>query len=159
MDPGGEHTRVQAEAHGAAHIGDFTLFRHQVDDGVAGVMIEFGTVGRFILEDRAAEFHHHQLHSQAETQVGDFILARVADGFDLAFDAAAAETTRHQNGRCGLDLIPTLVFFKFGRVDPAHFHIHTQVQAGVLEGFVDAHVGVVEFDIFTDQGDLDLLAG
>ena len=54
--------------------------------------------------DVARELDHHGLHAQADAEVRDLVLARVADGVEHAFDAALAEAARHQDAVESLEL-------------------------------------------------------
>jgi hypothetical protein len=69
----------------------------QRDDRVRRVGIELGRVR--VRERRAVArvLDHGELHAEADAEVRDAVLARVADRLDLAFDAALAEAARHED--------------------------------------------------------------
>jgi len=99
----------------------------------------------------AGKFNHHQLHAQAQTQVGRFVFAGVADGLDLAFDAAAAKPAGHEHAVCGAHHFPAAILFQVGGMDPIDLQLHAVGQGGVLEGFAHAEIGVVQLHILAHE--------
>ena len=74
---------------------------HSVISAITGmrrVGIEFGAVGAFESGLVARILDHRKLHAEADAEVGDLVLARVADRLDLALHAALAESARNQDG-------------------------------------------------------------
>ena len=45
----------------------------------------------------AGIFDDGKLHAEAEAEERDLMLTRIADGFDLSFDAAVAEAARYED--------------------------------------------------------------
>lgn len=86
-----EFARIDAEAHGAAFFGDVFLVGHEVDDRIGSVGDEFGGVCVFHAAYVSGEFNDSALHAEAESEEGDVVHPGIADGGNLAFDAAVAE--------------------------------------------------------------------
>ncbi len=59
--------------------------------------IELRAVGAGKAADVARELDGGELHAQADAEVGNPVLARMADRRDLALDAALAEAAGHQD--------------------------------------------------------------
>ncbi len=90
-----QHAGIQSQAHGAAHVGDGALLGHQVDDRVGRSCGRTRSSWHLSSPSTSrANSTHHQLHAQAQPQVGDLLLAGIAGRLDLAFDAAASQTRR-----------------------------------------------------------------
>ena len=104
---GNDLAGLRAEAHRPAEIGlggsffDGSVavlpFGDECDDRMRRIGIELGAVG--VGEPRLVPciLDHRELHAEADSQIGNPVLARVADRLDLAFDAAFAEASRHQD--------------------------------------------------------------
>src|SRR5437016_2970052 len=77
--------RLSTEPHGSA-LGLHTfLFFQQANDGVGGVLIEFGRVGALESADVAREFDDGDLHAETQTQIWNLVFAGVLRGLNLAF--------------------------------------------------------------------------
>jgi hypothetical protein len=104
--------------------------------------------------DVAGVFDDGALQAEADAEEGDVVFAGVADGGDLAFDAALAEAAGHEDAvdllQGGGDLAGLDVFG--GDLDdldgPA------VGGAAVAQGFVQGFVGVLQFGILADDADL-----
>src|SRR3989441_2533560 len=88
---------IEAKSHRTAHLVDVSLFGHEVDDRCRGERGELRRVGIRRLELLAREIDHRALHAETEAQIRNAVVPRVARGDDLAFDAAIAKTTRHDD--------------------------------------------------------------
>src|SRR5690606_246275 len=100
-------TTLRAFAHGATQIGTGIAafypalavlpFIDQGDNRMGGSGIEFGAVCTTKPGDIAREFHHGQLHPEADAKERSTGLACVPDRPYLAFRAALAEAARYQD--------------------------------------------------------------
>ena len=107
----------------------------------------------------AREFHHRDLHAETNPEVRRAGFAGVADGGDLAFDAAVTETPGHKDaGRPAEVFFRAVVRFKAFGVDQHKVDTAIVRGAGVGQGFVNAFVGVLKFDVFADHGNADAFA-
>lgn len=155
-----ELARIDAKAHGAAFFGDVFLVWHEVDDRVLGVRDEFGGVCAGHAAYISGKFNDGALHTEAEAEERDLIDARILDGVDLAFDAAIAEAAGDDDAVDALEdfaKIRFLFFEDFG-IDPVDFDLVAEGVAGMRQRFDDGEVGVMEFDIFPDESDVDLFS-
>ena len=71
--------------------------------------VELAGIGAFQAADIARELDACRLHAQANAEVRNFILARVADGIQHSGDAALAKSTRNQDAIIAFDL--RFIFF------------------------------------------------
>src|SRR5437588_276676 len=104
--PGLERNTLSAQPHGPAEIGLFVApldaavavlpLGHERDHRVRRVAVEFRAVRAREADDVAREFDHRELHTPADAQIRDLILARVLDRLHHTFDAAFAETARNE---------------------------------------------------------------
>src|SRR5688572_14957750 len=81
-----DHDRVEAEAHRAPFVADVALLGQQVDHVVGRGGIELRRVRPCEPTDMARVLDHRALHPEADAEVRDVLLARVADRLDLALD-------------------------------------------------------------------------
>lgn len=155
-----ELARIDAKAHGAAFFGDVFLVWHEVDDRVLGVRDEFGGVCAGHAAYISGKFNDGALHTEAEAEERDLIDARILDGVDLALDAAVAEAAGNDDAVDTLEdfaKIRFLFFEDFG-IDPVDLDLVAEGVAGMGQRFDDGEVGVMEFDIFPDESDVDLFS-
>src|SRR5689334_16164749 len=88
---------IRAQTHGSAQLIDAFQFTQLVNYAIRSGGIELGGVRLGQTADVACELDHHGLHAQADAEIGNLEFARVADGLQHAFDAAASESARNQN--------------------------------------------------------------
>src|SRR6185369_2224353 len=156
---GRERARLQfawpgAQTHGAAHFVHTQELAKLVNHAMRGLWIAFGGVGAFESRHIARVFHGGALHTQADSEEGDFVFAGVLNGVDHALNAALAESARNQDaviaakacgsGGDGVDV--------FG-FDPLQNCLVVVRQAPVEQRFAKAFVGVFELHILADDGD------
>src|SRR5690606_35407461 len=101
----GEQDALRTEPHRAPEVGVFVTLldltiaglplRDECDNRVRRIRVEFGAARALEAGDVARELDDSNLQPQADAEVGDAVLARVAHGQDLALGATIAETTRH----------------------------------------------------------------
>src|SRR5215217_9179734 len=84
-------TGVAAEAHRAAKVLYTLLFREEADHRVPSLWFHFCRVCIIPAEHVAREFNHHHLQAEAETEVGNPLLACVLRREDLALQTALTE--------------------------------------------------------------------
>ena len=80
-------------------------------------------------EHIARVLHDHKLHAVAEAKVRNLVLAAILDRSDLPFDAALAESARHDNAvklRKHGD-VPALL--EVLRIDPGNPGLHAKPRA------------------------------
>ncbi len=82
------------QAHGAALLGHVLLRAHQVDDTIRTIRIELGRAGAGKADDVAGKFAHGHLHTQANAQIRNLVLAGELGREDLALQGALAEAAR-----------------------------------------------------------------
>src|ERR1700686_411252 len=94
--------------------------------------IELGAVG--VGEARLVPriFDDRQLHAQTNAEIGNAVLARVANRLDLALDATLPESARHQNRVHALEAVDAVAFHRFG-IDVVNGDLAAGVNTGVRQ--------------------------
>src|SRR5262245_60610304 len=162
IGPAGEAALLQqtwpgAEPHRAAQLVDTLQFAELVNHTVRRTGIELARIRAVETAHVAGVFDHHGLHPQADAEIRDLVLARVADRVDHALDAALAETAGHQDAVVVLKLpFPIVAIDTFG-FDPVNIHMELMSERSVYQGFLQALVGVLVLDILAYQSDRDLI--
>jgi hypothetical protein len=127
----------------------------QRDDRMRGVFLELGAVRAREPGDVARVLDRRHLHAQADAEIGNPVLARVAHGRDLALDTAHAEAARHQDGvhpgQLGHAFLLDLL-----RIQVADPDARACVQPGVDQRLVQRLVGIHEVNVLADHGYLHL---
>ena len=99
------------------------------------------------------------MHAEADAEVGDVAFAGVLGGENFAFDAASSKAAGNEDAIDAADhFFGAMLFDGFG-VDADDVDAGVVEGAGVGEGFVDGLVGVLELDVFADDGDVDGVLG
>ena len=117
------------------------------------VRVKFRRVRLVQFQNVAREFNRGDLHAEAQAEVGNFVFARVLRGLDFAFDAAFAETARHENAAETLQHFFRAVLFDFLGIHLHDFHAAIVADAAVDDGLIDRFVGVLQADVFADDAD------
>ena len=81
---------IRTEAEGSALADALTLVGQKVDDLVRRSRVEFPGCGAFQPADVAGKLNHCDLHPEADSQIGDVMLAGIACGHDHPLNAAVA---------------------------------------------------------------------
>ena len=142
------------QAHGAA-LGDVALLvGHQRDDVVLAVRGELAGVRIGIAQHIAGKLHDHDLHAQADAEVGHMILAGVLCGLDHSLNAAVTEAAGHDDAvHIGEGFLTGGLVGQILALDPADLHLAVVLKTGVVEALHDGEVGVVQLDVFAYQRD------
>ncbi len=139
--------RPGAEAHAAAFFADFALLIEKADDRFGGFLVELDAIRGGDAADVSREFDRRDLHAEAKAEVGNFVLARELRGADFSLDSAFAEPAGNEDAGHVIQLA----------IDQAQIDSAIVAGGGVGERFVDAFVSVLQFDVFADDRDPDLL--
>mmetsp|Transcript_18179 Transcript_18179/g.64689 ORF Transcript_18179/g.64689 Transcript_18179/m.64689 type:complete len:232 (+) Transcript_18179:32-727(+) len=91
-----QRRRPRAEAHVATH-GGFVDFRHKDDRRVRRDLVEFRRVGAGASQHSAAVLDDHDLHAEADAEVGLFLLAAKLGSQNHALHAALPKATGHDD--------------------------------------------------------------
>src|SRR4051812_22696436 len=86
-----------SQTHRAAQLVDALELAQLINHAVRRPEIEFARVGPLQAAHVARVLDHHGLHPEADTEVGNLVLARVADGVDHALNAALPEAAGNQD--------------------------------------------------------------
>src|SRR6266513_3510035 len=120
-----QRTGILAEAHRAAEGVDADEIAQFVDHLVRRLVVELRRVRADHAADVARELDRRALHTEADAEVGDALLARVAERAQLPFHAAGAETGTDQDTVDAGELaVVALLLERLGvDVDDAHLHV------------------------------------
>ena len=92
-----QHARIGAKTKGAADIFNAILFRHQMDNRMCCLRVEFVTVRSVESYYISCKFHDRKLHTETETEEWNLVLAGIFDRKDLTVNTTVTETTRYEN--------------------------------------------------------------
>ena len=158
-----ERGLVQPQAHRAAEVSagdDVDLLGHRRDDRKLGLGVEFGAGCSRQVGDRPRVLDHHALQPEAQPEHGDAVLAREAQGAQLALDAAHAEASRHANAvEIGEVLRRALGRLALVTGDPADADFGLVREAARAQRLGHAQVGVGQVDVLAHEADRDLALG
>ncbi len=104
--------------------------------------IELSRIRFIALEQIARQFDDHHLHAETQTQVRDFVDARVPRRENHSFDPALAETARHNDAVRLREPVKTLVAFQVFGQDPINLNRALIEHPGMIQSLVDTHVSV-----------------
>ena len=99
------------------------------------------------------------MESEAESEIRQLVFAGVAGGGDFAFDAAVAEAAGDEDSVETLEFGGDVFVCEGFGVDAADVDLAVVGNAAVRDGFVDGFVGVLQFDVFSDDADGDFAGG
>ena len=126
--------------------------------------VELAGVGILEAADVARVLDAGGLHAEADAEVGDLVLAGVADGVEHALDAALAEAAGDEDaveaGELLWVVIAAAVFaagFEALGFDPGDLELEVVGEGSVDERFLEALVGVFVLDVLADDGDRDFV--
>ena len=103
--------------------------------------------------DIAGILDHRALHAEADPEVRDAVLARVAHRLDLALDAAVPEPARHQDAVHVAEVRAGAVALDVLGVHPGHVHAGVVGDAAVSQRLDEALVRVLQLDVLADHRD------
>ncbi len=124
-----------------------------------GGLVELGAGGALQVADIAGELDDGDLHAEADAEEGDAFFAGVAGGGHLPFRTTITEATGDEDALQTGEVEFGAGFFDAFGIDADDVHLAVVGGAGVREGFVDALVGVLEFDVFADDTDAHVVRG
>src|ERR1019366_6039919 len=154
----GQPAGPAAQPHGAAEIVHAFQFPQLEDHAVRRSGVEFGGIGARQAAHVAGVFDDQGLHAQADAEIRNLALARVADGVDHAVDAALAEAPRHQDAVVAFELLfPALAHHAFG-IDPVYIDLQLVRQPAVQQRLLEALVRVLVVGVLAHQADRHLIA-
>src|ERR1043165_3239164 len=154
-----ERARILAEAHRAAEGVDADAVAQLVDDLVRRLVVELRRVRADLAADVARELDRRALHTEADAEVGEALLARVADRAQLPFHAARAEAGADEDAVDAGELAVVALFLERLRVDVDDTHLHVVGDAAVRERLVERFVRIAELDVLADEADAHLVLG
>ena len=155
--PGRELGRIEAESLRSPLLLHPALVGGEVNHWVLGEHVELRGIRVAGAKRLPCELNHRDLKAEAEAEVWDALNARHVCGSDLSFNATVAVATRYQDAvhagkfcgeEGGLGVIESL------GVHPAKAHIDTMRPTGVTQRFGDREIGIREFGVLADDGDL-----
>src|SRR6266581_6304625 len=165
--PGLERCALSAQAHRPAEIGLFVAaldaavaalpLGHERDHRVRRVAVKFRAVRAREADDVSREFDHRELHTQANAEIRNLVLARVLDRLHHAFHTALAETARNEYRVHPLQERADAFLLDRFRIHIADVDPAARVDPGVDERLVQRFVGIGEIDVLADHGDGDLV--
>ena len=154
---GSKLARIGAQAHGAALLGHVLLRAHQVDDTIRAIRIELGRAGAGKADDVAGKFAHGHLHTQANAQIRNLVLAGELGREDLALQGALAKAAGDQDARGVTQDLGDVLLVEALAIDQLHVNVAIVEHASVVQGLDNRQVGIGQLRILAHDGDLHLV--
>ena len=145
--------RICAEAQRAALVDLVALVGHEVDDLVRAALVKLAGVGVGEAADGARKLDDRDLHTQADTEIGDVVRAGVVRGRDLALDAAVAEAAGHENAVAAAEHFLYIIARDRLAVNPLNVHARAVDIAGVAQRLGDGQIRIVQLHVFAHEAD------
>ena len=151
--------RPRAQAHGAAQFLDAAQFAQLVDHAMRSGGIEFAGIGVRQSANIARKLDARRLHAQADAEVGNFILARIADGDRACLQCRACQIRRAPGCRRSLPTAPRTAdpVASRPRLQSSSLQLQVVRQRAVHQRFFQRLVGVFVFDVLADDADGDFV--
>src|SRR5262245_43212323 len=154
-----EDDRVEAQPHRAALVLDVPLLGQQIDHVVARRGIELRGVRAGQPGDVTGELDDRALHAEADPEVRNALLPRIANGLDLPFDPAIAETAGHQDAIQSLQMPLESLPLDPLCVHPGDLDRRLVRDAAMGQRLVEALVRVLHLDVLADHADATAAPG
>ncbi len=122
-------------------------------------LADFGGARAFQPCQVARRFDHRHVQAVADAEERHFALAGEFDGLDLAFGAAFAESTGHQNAMHIFQKRSGIIALEHFAVDPVHVHAHIVGEAAMGQRLGQRLVAVLDLHVFADHGDAHFAFG
>ena len=152
-----ERAGICSQTHRSAFEDGLLLVFHKVYHRMACFRVHLRTVGVSPSEHVAGILDDCHLHTEADSEERNAVLAGIPDCLYLAFEAPAAEARRHEDAVHPAQLLGYVRRVEMLAVHRMHVDLAVVRRTGVNEGLEDGLVRVLEFHIFTDQGDVHLV--
>ena len=117
------------------------------------VGVHLGAVGILIAQHFSGKFNHHHLHAQANAKGGDVVGAGISNRFNLSFNAAGAKARANDNAVQAGEGIGHIGGRYILAVHKFDIHPLPGVDAGNVQAFANAFVGILEV-VFSHQANL-----
>jgi len=154
---GSKLARIGTQTHGAALLGHVLLRAHQVDDTIRAIRIELGRAGAGKADDVAGKFAHGHLHTQANAQIRNLVLAGELGREDLALQGALAKAAGDQDARGVAQNLGDVLLVEALAIDQLHVNVAIVEHARVVQGLDNRQVGIGQLRILAHDGDLHLV--
>src|SRR5262249_19517829 len=112
---------------------------------------------RFQLADVHSIFNDRALHAEADAKVGNLLLASELDRANHPRNAALAESSRHEDSIELTEFRRLVSVLQTLRLHPMDLRSQCMHEAAVNERFAEALICILEFDVFTDDSDRNLV--
>jgi hypothetical protein len=157
-----EDGRADSETHSSSKVGGRS-FRHEDNDGVGGLRRDLNRVCVLQSTDVTGVLNDRNLHSQANSQVGNVVLSGPLGSRNHTLSTTSSEPSGNQDTLSGTNIVPGLV--ELGRVgsvggrlqslslNPNQVQLAATAHGGVLERLDNGKVGVVQVGVLSNKGD------
>ncbi len=126
---------------------------------MGSLIVKFARVGISRPADIAREFDHGHLHSQADPEVGDTVLARIARGRDFSLTPAVPEASRNQDAIRLVQEPFNPHLFDLFRLNTIQLYSSVVGDPAVDQRLHQTFVRLLEAHIFSHNGDPDGFLG
>ena len=154
---GGKLARIGTQTHGAPLLGHVLLRAHQVDDTIRAIRIELGRAGAGKADDVAGKFAHGHLHTQANAQIRNLVLAGELGREDLALQGALTKAARDQDARGVTQDLGDVLLIEALAIDQLHVNVAIVEDARMVQGLDNRQVRIGQLRVLAHNGDLHLV--
>src|SRR5262249_43879937 len=149
--------RVRSEPHRPAEVVDAEQIAQLVNQVGLGVGRAFRRGGVGEAADVARVLDGGPLEAVADPEVRDAPFTRDLGGAHHAARAAVAEAARHQDAVGAVEQLLAAGLLERFRLDPADVDLEPVLEAAVVEGLVEALVGILVPDVLADDVNRDFV--
>ena len=136
----------------------FRPFADQGNDWIRRVGVDFGRMGAFETDHVARAIDDRRMQAVTDAKIRHTVLAGILRGFDLAFEAALPEPTRHQDCMHIIERAGAVGFDVFG-VQKLDVHLGLGLNTRVSDRLDERLVRVEQIQVLTDDCNSNLVFG
>ena len=150
---------ICAEAQCASLVHIVTLSGHEVNDLMRAELVELAGIGIGNTEDIACVFNNGDLHTEADTEVRQSVLAGKPCRTNHTLNAASAEAAgNYDTVKPAEQLVRICVTQRLG-IYPLDIDLCSERIARMTQRLGNREICVVQRDVFADKSDSDLPLG
>ncbi len=121
------------------------------------VLIELCRMSILKADDIPGELNHRALHSQADAEERNALLASVTNRLQLAINASFAKATGNENSIVALQQSFSAFRFDVFALNASDANLCVVVNSGVIQRFIDRLVRIFVLGIFAHDSDTDFV--
>lgn len=149
-------TRIGSETHRPSLGPDRFLIFHEMDHLMFGCVVEFFGIGTAESAFIASELDRHDLRSETESEVGDFVRTGILRGEDFPLGSTSPESTWDEDCIDIFEHCFGSFFFDFLGIYPVNHGFHIMRIGCGFDRLTHGEIGILEIIVFPNHGDMNL---